>query len=332
MNSMLKKIAIISLVIFSITSCDNKQNSKPAAQPAPQVKQVVIPDFNADSAYNYVKKQLDFGPRVPGSIAHKQCAEWFVDFFSDKADTVYVQDFRTRLYDGRGIDGKNIIAAFNPEAKKRILLAAHWDSRPFADHDPDKNNWNTPIDGANDGASGVGVLMEIARILNDNPVNIGVDIILFDLEDYGAPYFLNLMTNDDWALGSQYWAKNPHIYNYRAYFGILLDMVGASNAKFPKEYYSQQFAPALSNDVWKIARELGYDEYFTNELGHPINDDHIYVNAIARIPMIDIIHLENNSESSFYPYWHTVKDNIEQIDPKTLGMVGDVVVNVLYRN
>lgn len=329
---MFKKLLLISLALFSITSCDNKQNSKPAAQPAPQVKQVVIPDFNADSAYNYVKKQLDFGPRVPGSVAHKQCAEWFVDFFSDKADTVYVQDFRTRLYDGRGIDGKNIIAAFNPEAKKRILLAAHWDSRPFADHDPDKNNWNTPIDGANDGASGVGVLMEIARILNDNPVNIGVDIILFDLEDYGAPYFLNLMTNDDWALGSQYWAKNPHIYNYRAYFGILLDMVGAPNAKFPKEYYSQQFAPALSNDVWKIARELGYDEYFTNELGHPINDDHIYVNAIARIPMIDIIHLENNSESSFYPYWHTVKDNIEQIDPKTLGMVGDVVVNVLYRN
>lgn len=329
---MLRKIVIISLALFSITSCDNKQNSKPAAQPAPQVKQVVIPDFNADSAYNYVKKQLDFGPRVPGSVAHKQCAEWFVDFFSDKADTVYVQDFRTRLYDGRGIDGKNIIAAFNPEAKKRILLAAHWDSRPFADHDPDKNNWNTPVDGANDGASGVGVLMEIARILNDNPVNIGVDIILFDLEDYGAPYFLNLMTNDDWALGSQYWAKNPHIYNYRAYFGILLDMVGAPNAKFPKEYYSQQFAPALSNDVWKIARELGYDEYFTNELGHPINDDHIYVNAIARIPMIDIIHLENNSESSFYPYWHTVKDNIEQIDPKTLEMVGDVVINVLYRN
>lgn len=329
---MLRKIVIISLVLFSMTSCDNKQNSKPVAQPAPQVKQVVIPDFNADSAYNYVKKQLDFGPRVPGSVAHKQCAEWFVDFFSDKADTVYVQDFRTRLYDGRGIDGKNIIAAFNPEAKKRILLAAHWDSRPFADHDPDKNNWNTPIDGANDGASGVGVLMEIARILNDNPINVGVDIILFDLEDYGAPYFLNLMTNDDWALGSQYWAKNPHIYNYRAYFGILLDMVGASNPKFPKEYYSQQFAPALSNDIWKVARELGYDEYFTNELGHPINDDHIYVNAIARIPMIDIIHLENTSESSFYPYWHTVKDNIEQIDPKTLGMVGDVVVNVLYRN
>ena len=328
---MLKKITLISLVLLSIVSCDNKQNSKPVTQPAPQVKQVVIPQFNADSAYNYVAKQLKFGPRVPGSEAHKQCSEWFIDFFNEKADTVYVQDFRTRLYNGNGIDGKNIIAAFNPEAKKRILLAAHWDSRPFADHDPDEKNWNTPIDGANDGASGVGVLMEIARLMKETPTNVGVDIILFDLEDYGAPYYLNLMTNDDWALGSQYWSKNPHIYNYRAYFGILLDMVGAPNAKFPKEYYSQQFAPALSNDVWRIAREIGYSDFFTNELGHPINDDHIYVNVHARIPMIDIIHLENNSESSFYPYWHTVKDNIEQIDPKTLGMVGDVVVNVIYR-
>jgi hypothetical protein len=328
---MLKKITIISLVVLTIFSCDNKQNSKPVTQPAPQVKQVVIPQFNADSAYNYVAKQLEFGPRVPGSEAHKQCAEWFIDFFNEKADTVYVQDFRTRLYNGNGIDGKNIIAVFNPEAKKRILLAAHWDSRPFADHDPDEKNWNTPIDGANDGASGVGVLMEIARLMKETPTNVGVDIILFDLEDYGAPYYLNLMTNDDWALGSQYWSKNPHVYNYRAYFGILLDMVGAPNAKFPKEYYSQQFAPALSNDVWRIAREIGYSDYFTNELGHPINDDHIYVNVHARIPMIDIIHLENNSESSFYPYWHTVKDNIEQIDPKTLGMVGDVVVNVIYR-
>lgn len=328
---MLRKIVIISLVVLTIFSCDNKQNSKPATQPAPQAKQVVIPQFNADSAYNYVAKQLEFGPRVPGSEAHKQCAEWFIDFFNEKADTVYVQDFRTRLYNGNGIDGKNIIAVFNPEAKKRILLAAHWDSRPFADHDPDEKNWNTPIDGANDGASGVGVLMEIARLMKETPTNVGVDIILFDLEDYGAPYYLNLMTNDDWALGSQYWSKNPHIYNYRAYFGILLDMVGAPNAKFPKEYYSQQFAPALSNDVWRIAREIGYSDYFTNELGHPINDDHIYVNVHARIPMIDIIHLENNSESSFYPFWHTVKDNIEQIDPKTLGMVGDVVVNVIYR-
>ena len=329
---MMKKVVFVSMILLlSFVSCQDKKSSKPVAKPTVQKQEIVVPSFNADSAYNYVKKQLDFGPRVPGSEAHAQCAEWFIDFFKDKADTVYVQNFRTRLYNGKGIDGKNIIASFNPQAKKRILLGAHWDSRPFADHDPDEKNWNTPIDGANDGASGVGVLMEVARVLKENPMSTGIDIILFDLEDYGAPQHLNLMTNDDWALGSQYWSKNPHVYNYRAYFGILLDMVGAPNPKFPKEYYSQQFAPTLSNDVWRIARELGYSDYFTNEIGHPINDDHIYVNVNANIPMIDIIHLENNEESSFYPYWHTLKDNIEQIDPKTLGMVGDVVLNVIYR-
>lgn len=327
---MLKKLTLISVVLLSIVSCDNKQKSKPVTQATAPVKEVIVPNFNADSAYNYVAEQLAFGPRVPGSEAHAQCAEWFIDFFNEKADTVYVQEFRTRLYNGKSIDGKNIIASFNPEAKKRILLAAHWDSRPFADHDPDRTKWNTPIDGANDGASGVGVLMETARILNENPINTGIDIILFDLEDYGAPQYLNLMTNHDWALGSQYWSKNPHIYNYKAYFGILLDMVGAANPRFPKEYYSQQFAPSLSNEIWKIARELGYSDYFINEIGHPINDDHIYVNTAANIPMIDLIHLEDNENSSFYPYWHTIKDNLEQIDPNTLGMVGDVVLNVIY--
>ena len=332
---MLKKLTFILLILLSFTSCEENKKSQSQSQSKSQSKSQsqsqIIPDFNADSAYHYVKQQLDFGPRVPGSEAHARCVDYFIDFFNAKADTVYIQDFRTRLYNGNGIDGKNIIASFNPQAKKRILLAAHYDSRPFADHDPDENNWNTPIDGANDGASGVGVLMEIARLLKDNPTKAGVDIILFDLEDYGAPAYENVMTNDDWALGSQYWAKNPHIYNYRAYFGILLDMVGAPNPRFPKEYYSQQFAPSLSNDVWSVARDLGYSDYFINELGHPINDDHIYVNLIAKIPMIDIIHLEDNEDSSFYPYWHTLKDNIEQIDSKTLGIVGDVVVNVIYK-
>lgn len=331
--SMNYKLLFLTALLLIFVSCDNKNNSKQVSQSEPQSNVVRVPDFNADSAYNFVKKQLDFGPRVPGTMSHARCAEWFIDFFNKKADTVYVQDFRTRLYDGRGIDGKNIIAVFNPEAKKRIVLAAHWDSRPFADHDPDEKNWNTPIDGANDGASGVGIIMELARLLNENPVNIGVDMILFDLEDYGAPHYLNYMSNDDWALGSQYWSKNPHIRNYRAYFGILLDMVGAPDPLFPKEYYSQQYASWVSNEVWRVARDLGYTEYFTNELGHPINDDHISMNLIAKIPTIDIIHLEENDDNgSFYPYWHTLGDNIEQIDSKTLGMVGDVVLNVIYNN
>ena len=327
------KTLILSSLLILLASCDDNRNNKAVTQTTTQKQVITIPSFNADSAYNYVKKQLDFGPRVPGSDAHKQCANWFINFFEEKADTVYIQDFKTRLYDGKAIDGKNIIASFNPNAKKRIILAAHWDSRPFADHDPDENNWNTPIDGANDGASGVGIIMEIARLLNQNPINIGIDMILFDLEDYGAPQQLNYMSNDDWALGSQYWAKHPHIYNYKAYFGILLDMVGAANPKFPKEYYSQQFAAWVSNEVWRIAREIGYADYFSNEIGHPINDDHIAMNTIAKIPTIDIIHLENDSENgSFYPYWHTLNDNLEQIDAKTLEMVGNVVLNVIYNN
>lgn len=327
------KTLILSSLLILLASCADNKNNKAVTQTTTQKQVITIPSFNADSAYNYVKKQLDFGPRVPGSDAHKQCANWFINFFEEKADTVYIQDFKTRLYDGKAIDGKNIIASFNPNAKKRIIIAAHWDSRPFADHDPDENNWNTPIDGANDGASGVGIIMEIARLLNQNPINIGIDMILFDLEDYGAPQQLNYMSNDDWALGSQYWAKHPHIYNYKAYFGILLDMVGAANPKFPKEYYSQQFAAWVSNEVWRIAREIGYADYFSNEIGHPINDDHIAMNTIAKIPTIDIIHLENDSENgSFYPYWHTLNDNLEQIDAKTLEMVGNVVLNVIYNN
>ena len=328
----MKKIFLI-LFVLALTSCVQNNKKENVMQDTTLKKTVVVPEFNADTAYSYVAQQLAFGPRVPESEAHAVCAAWFVTTFNRLADTVYVQEFRTRLYDGRGIDGKNIIATFNPDVKKRIVLASHWDSRPFADHDSDEANWNTPIDGANDGASGVGILMEVARVLKNQPLdeNIGIDIVLFDLEDYGAPDYLHQMDNESWALGSQYWSKHPHKSGYRAYFGILLDMVGAANPKFPKEYYSQQLAAHVSNKVWKIAREIGYDEYFINELGNPINDDHIYMNTVAGIPTIDIIHLENESvNGSFYEHWHTLNDNLKQIDTATLKMVGTVVLNVIY--
>lgn len=316
-----------------VAACDT--NTKPAqTSQTVERKNVVVPAFNADSAYCFVEKQLSFGPRVPESEAHRQCAEWFVETLNNWCDTVCVQDFRTRLYDGRGIDGRNIIASFNPKAKKRIIIAAHWDSRPFADNDPDEANWRKPIDGANDGASGCGVMMEMARVLKTNRIdaNTGVDFIFFDLEDYGAPQFApeNQHDNMSWALGSQYWAKKPHVEGYNAYFGILLDMVGTKNPRFPKEYYSLQYASWVINKVWRIAREMGYDEYFTNEMGQPINDDHIYVNHYAGIPMIDIIHLVDNEESSFFPHWHTMNDNLDQIDAKTLGIVGNVLMHVIF--
>ena len=331
----MKRVLLIIGVLIAFTSCDN--GNKPAQTTQKTEKKTVkVPAFVGDSAYYFVKRQCDFGPRVPGSMSHQQCAEWMVKTLNSYADTVFVQDFKTRVYDGKVFDGQNIIAAFNPEAKKRIIVAAHWDSRPYADNDPDEAYWKKPIDGANDGASGCGVMMEMARVMKTHPTNenIGIDLIFFDLEDYGAPKWADESLHDDlaWGLGSQYWSKKPHIDGYKAYYGILLDMVGATNPRFPKEYYSQTNAAWVQNKVWRTARDMGYTDSFTNELGDPINDDHIYMIHYAGIPTIDLIHLvgDDDRTSCFFPYWHTVNDNIEQIDVKTLQMVGNVVMKVVY--
>ena len=332
----MKKYIFITLATaLLLASCGGNNNLSNEGQPAK--KTVVVPQFNADSAYQYVARQTYFGPRVPLSDAHAQCAEWLTAKLNEFADTVIVQDFRTRLYNGSGIDGKNLIGVFNPTAKKRIVLCAHWDSRPFADHDPDPANTHTPIDGANDGASGVGVLLECARQFQETPLRegLGIDIIFFDLEDYGPHQDEAGDYNDDetifWALGSQYWSKHPHIYGYKAYYGILLDMVGGSEPNFQKEYYSQGYAIWVSNKVWRRAHDLGYQPYFSNELGTIISDDHLPMNQFAGIPTIDIIDLQPHSSNRCFPeVWHTLNDNLEHIDKTTLGMVGDVLLHVIY--
>ena len=330
----MRKVLLLTFIVLTICACDQ---NKPKTDNQP-VKVVNVPVFDADSAYAFVKAQTDFGPRVPLTAAHEQCCEWLVAKLSEYADTVMVQEFRTRLYNNIGIDGKNIIASFNPKAAKRIVLCAHWDSRPYADHDPDEANWNHPIDGANDGASGVGVLIENARCFHNQPLHdkLGVDIILFDLEDYGPRQDQAEQYYDDrrnnWALGSQHWSAQPHVPGYRASFGILLDMVGGSEPNFMKEYYSQGYAAALSNKVWHLAQDLGYRQYFVNELGDPISDDHLPMNEIAGIPTIDIIDLRPESSNQSFPEtWHTLNDNIEHIDKATLGMVGNLLNNVVYR-
>ena len=332
---LMKRIVLLSLmIVLCLCACERHPNAP--AEPKP-TKTVVMPEFNADSAYSFVKAQTDFGPRVPGTVAHEQCAQWLVDKLSEYADTVTVQPFRTRLYNNKGIDGQNLIASFNPEAKKRILLCAHWDARPFADHDPDESNWNHPIDGANDGASGVGVLIELARGFRSQPLDakLGVDLILFDLEDYGPrqdqteQYYDN--RRNHWALGSQYWAAQPHQLGYSAAFGILLDMVGASEPNFMKEYYSQSYAAWVSNKVWRYAQDLGYSQYFVNELGDPISDDHLPINEVAGIPTIDLIDLRPESSNESFPEtWHTLNDNLEHIDKTTLQMVGNVLIYTVY--
>jgi len=334
---MKKSILIVIAAVLMLASCNEKKpNISPEGDTQPK-KTIIVPQFNADSAYQYVAMQTQFGPRVPETKAHADCAAWLTAKLGEFADTVIVQDFRTRLFNEKGIDGQNIVAVFHPKAKKRIVLCAHWDSRPYADHDPDEANSRTPIDGANDGASGVGVLLECARQfkLQALPEHLGVDIVFFDLEDYGphqteAELYYDESVNH-WALGSQYWSKHPHVYGYKAYYGVLLDMVGGSNPNFPKEYYSQGYAAWVSNKIWRKAYDLGYRPYFNNELGPIVSDDHLPMNQMAGIPTVDIIDLQPESSNGCFPeVWHTLNDNLENIDKATLGMVGDVLLHTVY--
>ncbi|MBC8320413.1 MAG: M28 family peptidase [Bacteroidetes bacterium] len=298
----------------------------------PQKERITPPPFNADSAYKFVEEQVEFGPRVPGSEAHNQCASWLAGKLTSYGAKITVQNFKTRTYDGVTRNGKNIIASFNHKTEKRILLMAHWDSRPFADHDENLEMHNTPIDGANDGASGVGVLLEMARQFQQTPPKVGVDIIFFDLEDWGPPHEMQITYDEEnWGLGSQYWSKNPHKYAYSAAFGILLDMVGAKNAEFRREYHSDREARFVVDLVWNTAADMGYRNVFIDEPGGAITDDHYFVNKYAKIPSIDIIHLDPNSKNqSFFDHWHTINDKMEFIDKESLQIVGDVLMNVVY--
>jgi hypothetical protein len=287
-------------------------------------------DFDAASAFGFVKKQVDFGPRVPGTPAHSSCAEWFVQTLRQWTPDVVVQEFSAKAFDGRPLEGKNIVASFNKDAKDRVLLCAHWDSRPFADHDPDPANHVRPVMGANDGASGAGVLLEVARCLSLKKPAVGVDILLLDLEDFGEHRNWRGNSPDSWGLGSQYWGSNPHRPGYTARFGILLDMVGASGAVFPREGTSIYFAPAVVKKVWAAARGLGLSEYFVDKESDPLIDDHLYINQRARIPTVDIIDYDSD-RGGFPAAWHTVGDTLDKIDRETLAAVGRTVLAVIYQ-
>ena len=320
---------MIGSILMSCSESRKKESKTEASQQKPKVE---IPLFNPDSAYHFVKTQVDFGPRVPNTKNHANCADYLFGKLQFYSDTALVQSFKTKVFDGTLINGKNIVGIFNPEKQKRVLLCAHWDSRPFADHDPDPSLQNTPIDGANDGASGVGVLLEIARLMAINSPGIGVDIIFFDVEDYGPPKnHPGSEVKDQYGLGSQYWSRNMHDPDYTADYGILLDMVGASNATFYMEGYSMQFASGILKKVWSIANRAGFSEYFVFDQVGYIDDDHKYINEIAKIPTINIIHLEpESSNGSFFEQWHTAGDNLSVIDKQTLNVVGQTLLNVIF--
>ena len=291
-----------------------------------------IPFFNADSAFDFIKEQVAFGPRVNNTDAHRKCAAFLTEKLSTFTPDVTVQSGIVTAFDGTQLKFQNIIATFGRPGNNRILLGAHWDSRPYADHDPDERNFYKAIDGANDGASGVGVLLEIARQLSLKPPPIGVDIIFFDAEDYGPPEALQNQqsSGDFWGLGSQYWAKNPHQPNYYAKYGILLDMVGAAGATFLMEGVSMEYAPSVMKKVWDIGNQIGYSSYFLYQRGGYITDDHFYVIRDRGIPMIDIIHLDQSTETGMYEHWHTLEDNLDKIDPGTLQAVGQTMLTVIY--
>ena len=296
----------------------------PVVKPRPNIPQIPVPNFNPDSAFLFVKKQVEFGPRVPNTPAHKKCAAWLVKEFQRFGFAVIEQKVSAPYYKGGTFNGVNIIAQYKPEAQKRICIAAHWDSRNEADKD--NNNQNKPIDGADDGASGVGVLLELARTLKSHPVDVGVDLICFDLEDNGD----DKGPSETWCLGSQYWAKNLHRPGYSPYYAILLDLVGAKGARFYKEGISREVAPQTVEKVWNMASSLGYSEYFVNEDGGGITDDHLFVVRGAQIPMIDIISTPNKGSSPFGDHHHTHNDNINIIDKNVLKAVGQTMTAVIF--
>lgn len=306
-------------------SCGNdKDRDKETKSPVIEVVSTVpAPDFNADSAFVFIKTQVDFGPRVPGTPAHAKCADFLIAKLKSYGLETMVQKGTVQTFDKKQFSLKNIIASYKPEAQNRILVCSHWDTRPFADEDT--KDIDKPIDGANDGASGVGVALEIARQLSTAPQpNSGIDIIFFDIEDYGTSG-----NNESWCLGSQYWAKNLHKSNYYANFGILLDMVGGPNAVFPKESKSVEYASAALDKVWKTANNIGYGNYFLPQIKEFVGvDDHIYVNQ-AGVPCIDIIEY-NQATGGFGDYHHTHKDNLSLIDKNTLKAVGQTLLEVIY--
>lgn len=319
---------VVVVIACSCISC--KSSRKSATEP--DTVALVGPTFNADSAYAFCAKQCSFGPRLMNTEAHDKCGEWIMKQFAGYGMKVETQDAELKAWDGTMLRSRNIWARFRPEQTTRVLLCAHWDCRPWADNDPDSTNWRKPVMGANDGASGVAVMLELARVISsDSTLNIGVDFVCFDAEDYGVPQWSSAPdSQDSWALGAQYWAEHQP-QGYEARYGVLLDMVGGEGARFYQESVSKQYASEIVNKVWRTASQIGYGSYFPMPEGGMITDDHVPVNEKAGIACIDIIPFYPDcQQSSFGPTWHTINDTMEHIDRATLKAVGQTMVQILY--
>lgn len=320
---------LLLCLLFLLTACgaeDKKASNVTEAPKEEQPRKVAqVPVFNRDSAYHYIGKQVAFGPRVMNTQAHEQNLTWMADKLEAFGAQVKLQKFVAKAYTGEDLKGTNVIAKFEPELTNRILLCAHWDSRHIADSDSNTGRKDVAVDGADDGASGVGVLLEIARHLGKQPAGIGVDIVLLDAEDYGESGADNPTS---WGLGAQHYSRNLPSGGKPRY-GILLDMVGAKNARFTAEEVSEYYAPEVRQKVWRLAKQMGYGNYFVEDKSRSVTDDHYFIDRIAQIPTIDIIN--RPTATTFVEHWHTDHDNMEVIDKRTLRAVGQVVLATVYR-
>ena len=293
------------------------------------------PLFVADSAMAYIEAQCAFGPRVPGSAAHTACGNWIVQRFQAFGAEVSELSTTVQGYDGQSMPCRNIQARMNPEAANRVLITAHWDSRAWADNDPDEGQHHTPVPAANDGASGVAVMLEVARLIQQTGLSYGIDFVCFDVEDQGTPEWAEASGDDEgnfWCLGSRYWAEQAYAVGYRARYGVNLDMVGGRGTRFAMEGFSRRYAQQVVTTYWQLARQLGFGDYFVSRESGYVTDDHLPVNQIAHIPCIDIIAHAEGARSSFGDTWHTINDTPEHIDPAVLRAVGQTLVQLLYND
>ena len=322
---------LASISLMALAACGKTQNATAAADTAEPVA-AVNAVFDADSAYSYVSAQTAFGPRVTNSQAHALCGAWLADKLRGLgAENVTVDSCTLTAYDGTRLNARNISAQINPAAGKRILLLSHWDSRPWADHEKDTSLRRRAIDGANDGASGVGVILELVRNLAAENPKVGVDVLFVDAEDYGrhADEVSLSSDEDSWALGSKYWSQNPTVDLSKVRYAVLLDMVGGKDAVFPREYFSEYTAKHINDKVWKAAEKAGFADRFADRIGMPVVDDHINLINVG-VPAIDIIENDHPSTGSFNPTWHTLADNIDNIDKETLRVVGQTLLDLIY--
>ena len=330
---MFRGIQYILALLLLCVSCAKQQQSSTT-----EVRCV----FSADSAYAYIAQQVAFGARVPGSLSHEQCGDWLVGQLVRHGAQVKNQYGIMTNYAGKPQDVRNIVAFFEGSTPSAILLCAHWDCRPWSDEEELYENRFFPVMGANDGASGVGVVLEIVRqlaILKAQGEFVpSVQVVFFDCEDMGTPnHYTGAQRDNTWCLGSQLWAKDfkeaiasGKLSNCKCQYGVLLDMVGDPSATFPREYFSERYAGNYVEQVWRTANRLGYGRYFVQQSTYyPITDDHQYVNMIAGVPCLDIIDYKANTETGFAPWWHTQQDDMRNINKQTLQAVGETVLTVI---